>query len=104
MFKRKNKDEAPKIKGMRRRRIAKKVLTFSKSVGIGVLKATPFGHIANEIENNLRSEAGGKNNVDKTRFVVWAVVTLVFVLKFLNVITWEDLYKFVEIIFQVENN
>lgn len=86
------------------RSFAKKSGVFLKSVGLGLLKATPFGHVATEIENNLRSEAGGKNKVDKTRFVVWSVVTLVFVLKFLNVITWDDLYKFVEIIFQVENN
>jgi hypothetical protein len=86
------------------RLFAKKSGTFLKSVGVGVLKATPFGHVAAEIENNLRSEAGGKNKVDKTRFAVWSIVSLIFIMKFLNVITWDDLYKFVEIIFQVENN
>lgn len=91
-------------KRLRLRLFARKTGNFIKSVGIGVIKATPFGHVATEIENNLRSEAGGRNKVDKTRFIVWGVVTLVFVLKFLNIITWEDLYKFVEVIFQVENN
>ena len=90
-------------KRIRRRKFFKKASNFVKSVGIGVIKATPFGHVATEIENNMKSEIGGKERIDKTRFIVWAVVTIIFIMKFFNVITWEDLYKFVEVIINVKD-
>lgn len=90
-------------KTLRRRRFFKKAGNFVKSVGIGVLKATPFGHVAVELENNIKSEIGGRNKIDYVRFIVWALVTLLFIMKFFNVITWEDLYKFVDVIFNVKD-
>ena len=65
------KKENKQVRKMRRERVIMAIKNFFESVGLGVLKSTPFGHIVSEIENNLKHENGGIGKIDKIRFVVW---------------------------------
>ena len=78
-----------------------KIKQFFISVAIGIVKATPFGHIATEIDNNLKHQNGGKGQIDKVRFYVWIVVTLLLIAKSMNLITWNDFGKFIQFILDV---
>lgn len=87
MFKKENKQ----VRKMRRDRIFQKISNFFESVGLGVLKATPFGHIVSEIENNLKHENGGIGKLDKIRFIIWVFLTGIFIGKIFDFITWDDI-------------
>lgn len=88
MFKKENKQ----VKKIRRDRIISKVSNFFMSVGLGVIKATPFGHIVSEIENNLKHENGGIGKLDKVRFIFWIFFTGIFIGKIFDFITWDDIF------------
>ena len=78
-----------------------KILLFLYSVLIGILKATPFGHIKTEIENNLNSDQTTEpGQIDKTRFVVWIITTVLLILKAFNFITFEQLFQILKLITQ----
>lgn len=74
----------------------KKIGTFLLSICIGLIKATPFGHIVNEIQSNIEHRIGNdgdKQKIDWTRMVVWVLATLLFIAKFFNLITIDDFEK-----------
>ena len=95
--------EKKEIRKAKRKQIFKKIGSVAMSVGLGVIKATPFGHVATEIENNMNNPIGGKKKIDCIRMIVWILVTLTFIAKFFNLITFEDLEKMVDIIFQINS-
>ncbi len=75
-----------------------KILKFIISVVTGVIKATPFGHIQTEIENNLKSDkTTDPGELDKTRLIVWIITTILFLLKAFNLITFDQLLKVLEV-------
>lgn len=75
-----------------------KLKQFFISVAIGIFKATPFGHIATEIDNNLKHKNGGTGQIDKVRFYVWIIVTGLLIAKSMNLITWNDFGKLIQFI------
>lgn len=95
------KKEKNEFKKLKNKMIFGKIGSFATSVGLGLVKSTPFGHIATEIENNIKSKFGGENKIDFIRLSVWLVTTLLFVAKFMNWITFEDMGKFFEFVFKI---
>lgn len=73
-------------------------------VFVGAVSAVPFvgKNIQDELKDNKNKPAGGKGKVDYPRLVGYIMVGVLFTLKVLEVITWDDLEKFIKIIFKME--
>jgi hypothetical protein len=75
-----------------------KLITFFVSVITGIIKATPFGHIKTEIENNIQSDkTTDPGQLDRIRLIVWIITTVLFLLKAFNLITFDELFKVLEL-------
>lgn len=78
-----------------------KIIQFLYSVFVGILKATPIGHIKTEIENNLYSDkTTPSGELDKTRLIVWIITTILIVLKAFNIITFEQIIQILKLVTQ----
>jgi hypothetical protein len=75
-----------------------KILKFIVSVITGIIKATPFGHIQSEIDNNIKSDkTTDPGKLDKTRLIVWIITTVLFLLKAFDLITFDQLLQVLEL-------
>ena len=72
-------------------------------VFVGALGGVPYvgKDIQNELKENLAAPTAGKGSVDYARLLGYVMVAILFVLKILDVITWEDLESFIKIIFKL---
>ena len=89
------------FKKLKNKIMLSKVGKFVTSVGLGVLKSTPFGVIATEIKDNLQSETGVEHRFDVVRLAVWIVTMFLFVAKFVGWITFDDMNKAFEFVFKI---
>jgi hypothetical protein len=78
--------------------------TLVGRVFVGALGAVPYvgKDIQNELKQNVASPIAGEGSVDYARLFGYLMVGALFVLKILDIITWEDLEAFIKIIFKLD--
>ena len=78
--------------------------SFAGRLITGAISAVPYvGQSINaELKSNTDSPASGKGNIDHIRLFGYGIVSALFVLKIIGLISWDDLNEFIKIIMRME--
>tara|TARA_R110002153_G_scaffold230633_2_gene383862 strand:+ start:834 stop:1091 length:258 start_codon:yes stop_codon:yes gene_type:complete len=77
--------------------------TFVGRIVTGAVGAVPYvgKDIQNELKSNTKAPTGGEGHLDYARLIGYSMVMLIFMLKLLDVITWEELDRYMKLLLKL---